>query len=106
MTSEELDKYKKLKREVTILQQALHKKNLELDAMHYVWCDGGCDSGVHRWTEDTVTEEIVRLAEINTIRLRRWYNNKLFKVKWLTMSEEEQMEWIDEASAKRKNDGL
>ena len=70
--------YDGLKREVTNLNEVLHRKNLELDALHMVWCDGGCPSGVHRWSDAPVTEEIVLAAERNTERLRRWFNT----VKW------------------------
>jgi len=28
-----------------------------------VWCNGGCKSGLHRWTEEEVTEELVLIAE-------------------------------------------
>jgi len=40
-----------------------------------VWCNGGCKSGLHRWTEEEVTEELVLIAEKNTIRLRQWWEN-------------------------------
>lgn len=51
------------------------ERNLELDALHYVWCDGGCKGGVHRWSDGEVTEELVQLAERNTARLRSWFEN-------------------------------
>jgi len=69
-------KVKDLKKEITIKDQSLHEKNVALDAMHYVWCDGGCGGGTHRFTEDDLTEEIVKAAESNTARLRRWWNNR------------------------------
>lgn len=64
-----------LRRQLTQAQANNRERNLELDALHYVWCDGGCDGGVHRWTEDKITEELVLAAERNTWRLRRWYEN-------------------------------
>lgn len=64
-----------LKRQVRIQQESLERKNRELDSMHYVWCDGGCETGVHRWDKSEVTEEIVALAEKNVQRLRVWFNN-------------------------------
>lgn len=64
-----------LRRQIRIMQESLERKNKELDALHHVWCDGGCKTGVHRWTENTVTEEVVALAERNTARLRRWLEN-------------------------------
>jgi hypothetical protein len=51
----------------------LRRKNLELDALHFVWCDGGCADGVHRWDHGVLTEAIVAEAERNTARLRRWW---------------------------------
>lgn len=63
---------------VTHLQSCLHQKNLALDAMHWVWRDGGCPGGVHRYDdmrEAPLTEEIVAAAERNTERLRRWLRN-------------------------------
>lgn len=62
------------------MQEALERKNRELDALHYVWCDGGCPRGVHRWTDQKVTREIVETAERNTRRLRRWYRTVLFRL--------------------------
>lgn len=59
-------------RELTAIRLKLEEKNRALDAMHWVWCSGGCDSGVHRWHggKSTLTEELVALAERNTRRLR------------------------------------
>ena len=63
-------------------RQRLEKR---LDALLWVWCSGGCASGVLRWLvpEDQqwwrqrgeVTEEIVALAESNTKRLRGWFES-------------------------------
>lgn len=64
--------------EINHMRQVLERKNRELDALHLVWCDGGCSSGVHRWSSGLVTEELVAVAERNAKRLRRWYNI----VKW------------------------
>jgi hypothetical protein len=72
---EALENAKELRRQITFKDAAAHERNLELDALHVVWCDGGCDGGVHRWTEKTVTEEVVAAAERNTKRLRSWLTN-------------------------------
>ncbi len=65
-----------LKREISRAQRSLHEKNLALDASYYVWCSGGCQTGILRWQEEhsapPLTEEIVREAERQTKRLRQW----------------------------------
>jgi hypothetical protein len=65
--------------ELTQLNESLRQKNIDLDAMHFVWCDGGCFDGVHRHTEGEVTEEIVKCAEINVKRLREWFENRAYR---------------------------
>jgi hypothetical protein len=62
-----------LRQELTDIQQVLYRKNRMLDAIHYVWCDGGCAHGVHRYDEQVITEALVRDAERYTARLRRWW---------------------------------
>lgn len=68
-----------LRRELTKAQRALHEKNLALDAAYYVWCDGGCHTGILRWQEEhdapPLTEEIVQEAERQVKRLRQWINS-------------------------------
>lgn len=76
-------KIDKLKKQIKDKDNSLHKKNKILDAMHWVWCSGGCETGVHRYRTDMqLTEEIVQLAERNTKRLRSWYNNHKFRNEW------------------------
>lgn len=65
-------------RQIGMLQDLLKKKNLELDALHFVWCSGGCTMGVHRFSDVRLTEEMIQVAERNTKRMRSWYNT----VKW------------------------
>ncbi len=72
-------KLKRVKEELTYLECKLHIKNKELDAMHYVWCDGGCETGTHRWVKELITEDIVKRAERNTRRLRSWYGNNKYR---------------------------
>lgn len=74
LLEEEREKNRGLRREVRIMQVSLEQKNRALDAMHWVWCSGGCKDGSHRWcSKDSLTEEVVKLAEVNTRRLRqRW----------------------------------
>jgi len=79
--------------ELTKCYEVINRKNLELDALHFVWCDGGCKSGVHRFTDlPPLTKEIVDQALINTTRLFVWYDNNEFtklhnekKLKWFKM---------------------
>lgn len=58
------------RRQLKIANEALREKNLELDAMHYVWCDGNCKSGQHRWCAGTVTADMLKRAERNLARLQ------------------------------------
>jgi hypothetical protein len=84
----------RLKRELTYAYRNNHTRNVELDALNYVWCDGGCASGTHRWTKNDMTAETVRLAVRNTQRLVSWWNNRLTKEQY-----ELQRRHVDENSA-------
>lgn len=70
------------RRQLTQMQGDLRARNLQLDAMHWVWCDGGCKGGVHRWGGCELTEEIVVAAERNAARLRRWYETQQTRKAW------------------------
>ena len=64
-----------LRRQLTIARDNNHRRNVELDALHYVWCDGGCSTGVHRYDgkgPEAITPEIVAAAVRNTERLVKW----------------------------------
>ena len=79
-TREELEaEIKNLKAELTCAYQNNHQRNLELDALHYVWCNGGCEGGTHFWSENKITEDIVLAADRNTQRMISWYINYLFR---------------------------
>lgn len=77
----------RLRDEVTKLRQSLdfqrqnnESRNRQLDALHFVWCNGGCQLGVHRYGEHPpLTDEIVTEAIRNTNRLISWHNNHKFK---------------------------
>ncbi len=72
----------KLRREDTIKREALERKNRELDSLHYVWCDGGCGGGVHRYDDkgpDGLTEDVVKTAIRNVNRMVGYFNNREFK---------------------------
>ncbi len=83
------------KQEITRLQETFREKNLRLDAMAWVWCDGTCKGGVFRHDHSReLTEELVLIAERNVARLRRklhnlrivdypWYKAAYFSWLWL-----------------------
>lgn len=72
-------KIKNQKHQITIFQKCLEEKNKELDALHYVWCNGGCKGGVHRYHKEPLTKELVERAKRNTNRLIDYYNNIEFR---------------------------
>ena len=76
-----LEQVRKLKFELTQARENNEERNRELDALHYVWCNGGCQGGVHRYcgAPDDVTEEVVAAAVRNTERLRSWFVNRQSK---------------------------
>lgn len=67
-----------LQHELTAARLSAERRNRDLDALHLVWCNGGCAGGVHRYcgSRDDVTEEVVAAAERNTTRLRTWFTNR------------------------------
>lgn len=67
-------------RELKHLNDVLHRKNIALDALNFVWCDGGCEGGTHRSTEGVITEEVVLAAEHHAKRLRTWWENYRWKI--------------------------
>lgn len=73
-------KCKRQAEEIHYKNLSLHEKNLALDALHFVWCDGGCASGVHRYTDEPLTEEIVLQAEYQALRLRRKFNGMRWQI--------------------------
>ncbi len=70
-----------MKFELTQARENNEQRNRELDALHYIWCDGGCHGGAHRYcgSPDDITEEVVAAAERSTQRLRRWFQNRQYK---------------------------
>jgi hypothetical protein len=86
-------KVKRLQAEIHSRNETLHEKNLELDALHYVWCDGGCIDGVHRYSDETFTEEVVLQAEYQARRLRRKWEVMRWQIEnWPTLPST-QSEW-------------
>lgn len=73
-------KIKAQKHQLKIANDCLYVKNRELDALHYVWCDGGCATGIHRFHPDLfLSKKLVELAKVNTNRLIAHYNNSEFR---------------------------
>jgi len=100
-----VQKNKRLKEQITNLQATLKQRNLELDAIGRVWCDGGCHGGVFRFSDQNLTEEMVRIAERNTKRLRNWFENNRFTFQynnnnWARWRADRRWEYIEE---KRKD---
>lgn len=93
----------KLKRELTRAQQNNHARNLQLDALHFVWCDGGCKFGVHRFDEKSLTLETVQAAMRNTARLVRYFKN--YHYRRLSAGEITQAEYERITETLRANDG-
>jgi len=76
------EKIRELGRTIKYLEDKACQTNIELDAMLYVWCSGGCTYGVSRFSDVTgadLTEEIVQTAERNTKRLRQWIDNREYR---------------------------
>ena len=96
MTPSMAGKVKRLGLEMHRLNEILHLKNVALDAMHWVWCDGGCNGGVHRHHQQELTEEMVQKAEHNAKRLRSWYENSAFRESWALKSDEEKNQWFED----------
>lgn len=72
---------RKQRAEIDLMRKAAEKRNRELDALHYVWCNGGCESGVHRYGEHPpLTKELVEEAIRNTNRLVTWLGSHSFKL--------------------------
>lgn len=64
-----------LKRQLDNQRRNNEERNRALDALHFVWCEGGCPKGVHRYTNapDEVTEAMVEAGERQIERLRTWF---------------------------------
>lgn len=73
-----------VRREVGIKDRALHTRSLALDAMAWVWCDGGCKGGVFRFCGRELTPAMLAMIERNTERLKRWARSRDSRVAALT----------------------
>lgn len=55
-------------------------RNLELDGLHYVWCSGSCERGIHRFGEHPpLTKEMVELAIQNVERMAQRVSGTEYK---------------------------
>jgi hypothetical protein len=63
------------KKKITELLDTVNRFAKRLDAMWWVWCDGSCEFGVARWGPERLSEEIIKIAERNTERLKRKWKN-------------------------------
>lgn len=83
---ESLALVKKLRCEVDEARRNNERRNVELDALHYVWCDGGCRSGIHRYCHgEPLTEAIVSAAEVTVGRMRRWLSHHKYRGRRFTL---------------------
>lgn len=83
----------RLKREIRHKDEALREKNLALDELHYVWCDGNCAGGVHRYSDEYFTEAVVLQAEYQAKRLRSKYTTMRWVVENWNNRPDTQSEW-------------
>jgi len=72
-------KIERLKLEILRLERDLHAQNIKLDALHWVWCSGGCQGGTNRWVPGELTEEMLKTAEYAVRRMRQSYDNLEFR---------------------------
>lgn len=69
------NKITNLQRELHYKNTVLHRKNIELDRLHYVWCSGSCKDGMYRWSDGKVTKEMVEYINNYARRLTARYLN-------------------------------
>jgi len=70
-------KVKEQARTIKNMQEIATLRNRQMEAMHMVWCNGGCAGGVgdrENLTRDKVVE-VVRYAD----RLTAWWNNRAYR---------------------------
>ncbi len=71
-------KAERCQREVERLCQLNHQRNLELDALHYIWCAGGCEGGIHRFEAEEkrpLSRELLEAALDQVGRMIAYYLN-------------------------------
>ncbi len=76
------DQIRRLRAQVAHLNEQNRKRNLQLDMLNFVWCNGGCDAGLRRWSEKHTEDELLELtieAELYVKRLKTYVNNYVHK---------------------------
>lgn len=68
-------KIERLKQQILKFEGVLHAQNIKLDALHWVWCSGGCQGGTNRWVLGELTEEKLKTAEYAVKRMRESFSN-------------------------------
>lgn len=61
--------------EIRKMQEASERRNRDLNALHLVWCDGGCPGGAGAAPE--IDRQTVQAATRQVRRLVRWWNCNL-----------------------------
>lgn len=85
---------------IKAMQESLHRKNVELTALRYVWCDGNCEPTERYGVEiEPLTEEVVAAAERAVVRMRRKLSN-------LTAKHERATQPTPQPAAKVKRAGV
>ena len=63
--------------EINNMREIATLRNKQMDALHMVWCSGGCAGGVG--DRENLTREKVLEAVTYTNRLVSWWNNRAYK---------------------------
>jgi hypothetical protein len=64
--------------EIHIQQDISTYRNKQLEALHVVWCNGGCRGGVG--CMDQIDEAKVLEAERNVKRIREWWTRRWYRI--------------------------
>lgn len=64
-------------REIRQMQESAERRNVDLAALHIVWCDGGCPGGVG--APETLDRSVVLRAVLSVKRLVSWWNNSQYR---------------------------
>lgn len=85
------EEVRSLKKQIKIKDEALHRKNIDMDTLHYVWCNGTC-KGVHIYdTQTELTEEQATSFFRNVYRILCKFN--LSKFAWTSVRNKEFFEY-------------